>query len=239
MASKPKRMLIRCDLVEATSATQIRKKLLPEVIDAYCEDIKNGDKFPPIDVFREKGSARYILADGFHRLIAHIHAEVEEIECDVHEGGMREALEFAFGANSAHGLRRTNADKRHAVEMALKDPYFGKLPRQEIADMCRVTKRTVQRIANQSAVDDPEGGDNVTPGKPQEPTDDDVRPTKEPPTQEEIERDELRGACKVFMAFPYDGAEAGKLELDQIDIDTLEYVSTWCASAVLALKGAK
>jgi len=230
-------MLIRCDMIEATSATQCRKKLSKEYIDFYCEDLKNGAIFPPIDVFKEKGSGRYILANGFHTLIAHIHAEIEEIECTIHEGGMRECLEFAFGANSEHGLRRTNADKRHTVEMALKDPYFGQLKRQEIADMCRVTKRTVQKIANHVAVEDPDSGVNgLSPGEPQEPNNNDHRPTKAPPTQPEIERDELRGACKVFAAFPYDGSDASKLNLDVDDVANLEYVSTWCASAVIALR---
>ena len=47
-----------CDNIEATKATQVRTKLHKDVIDAYCEDIKNGAKFPPIDVFCEKGAER-------------------------------------------------------------------------------------------------------------------------------------------------------------------------------------
>jgi len=229
---------ISCDLIEATSATQCRKKLSKEYIDLYCEDLKNGAIFPAVDVFKEKGSGRYILANGFHTLIAHIHAEIESIECNVHEGGMREALAFAFGANSEHGLRRSNADKRHTVEMALKDPYFSQLPRQELADLCRVTKRSVQRIANQDAVGD-EGGDNVTPGKPRPANNDDHRPTKPEPTQQEIERGELRAALGMVKALPYDGPDVGKLELTEADIVDLEYVSGWTAGAALALRAAK
>ncbi len=234
MTSKTK--LISCDMIEATTATQIRKTLDHGVIDDYCEAIKNGAIMPAIDVFKEKGSSRYILADGFHRLLGHIHAEVEKIECNVHEGGMREALEFAFGANSMHGLRRTSADKRHAVEMALKDPYFSKLSNQEIADICRVTKRTVNRIINKQMTDDPDENGSQDGTLSQKPTADDHRPTKEPPTQAEIERDELRNACSAIKAFPYDGSDAGKLDLNKDDIADLEYVSTWCASAVLELR---
>lgn len=231
---------IRCDMVEATSATQIRKKLIPEVIDDYCEALKNGAIFPAIDVFKERGSSRRILSDGFHRLIAHIHAEREEIECNVHEGGMREALAHAFGANCEHGLRRTNADKRHAVEMALKDPYFGQLSRQEIADLCRVTKRTVRKIANEPPPPDPaEGGNGSSPGKPEKPGDGDHRPTKPAPTQAEIERDEIRGAVSAIKALPYDGPEVVKLDMDGDDAAGLEYISTWAAGAALALRAAK
>ncbi len=237
MASKTK--MIACDMIEATTATQIRKQLDAGVIDDYCDALKGGAKFPAIDVFKEKGSSRYILADGFHRLIAYIHADREEIECNVHVGGMREALEFAFGANSMHGLRRTNADKRHAVEMALKDPYFGQLSRQDIADLCRVTKRTVQKIANKAVVDDPDADMNGEPGESQEPSADDHRPTKPEPTQVEIERDELRAALGMVKAFPYGGEDVGKLELTAADVGDLEYVSTWCASAVIALRTEK
>lgn len=229
--------MIRCDLIEATAATQIRKKLHKDVIDAYREDLENGANFPPITVFREKGSSRNILADGFHRLFAHIHAEREEIECEVIEGGMKDALMFAAGSNFDHGMRRTNADKRHAVEMCLKDPEISQLTRQEIADICHVTKRTVQTIANREAIADPDADVNGSEaGEAQEPTDEDVRATKPEPTQVEIERDELRAALGMIKAFPYDGHGADKLDLTPDDVADLEYVSTWCAGAVLALR---
>lgn len=229
--------LLKCDQIEATAATQMRKKLHPEVIDAYCEDIQNGAPMPAVDVFREKGSSRNILADGFHRHRAHINADKEEIEVNIHEGGMTDALMFAAGSNFAHGLRRSRADTRHAVEMCLKDPEISQLSRQEIADICRVHKRTVMRIANQEAMgDDDEGEGNALPNEPQDPSEEDVRPTKPEPTQEEVERDELRQAMSIIKAFPYDGPGAEHMDLNKDDIADLEYVSSWCAGAVLALR---
>ena len=41
-----------------------------------------------------------------------------EIEAEVREGGFNEALKYALHANAEHGLRRTNADKWHALEVA-------------------------------------------------------------------------------------------------------------------------
>jgi hypothetical protein len=84
---------------------------------------------------------------------------------------MKDALMFAAGANSSHGLRRSNLDKRRAVEMCLKDPEISQLTRQEIADICHVTKRTVQKIANQDAVE--EGVNGSPPGDPKDPDEDD------------------------------------------------------------------
>ena len=124
-------MTLHPEMIEATAATQVRTKLHKDLIDAYCEDIKNGAIMPPIVVFCEKGAERWILADGFHRLYAHIHAEKDEIEVTIHEGGRHDALIYALGANACHGLRRTNADKINAVKMALREAsklHFAAVP---------------------------------------------------------------------------------------------------------------
>lgn len=230
---------LRCDLIEATAATQVsRKTLHKDMIDQYREDLVDGAIFPPIDVFREPNTERYILADGFHRLYAHIHAEIEEIDVVVHEGGMQEALIHALGANMEHGFRPSRADKRAAVEFALKDPHIGSLTRQEIADICHVHKRTVQKIANEVAIADPAPDANGdTPGEPTAPSAEDVRPAAKPaPTQKEVERDEVRHACSLIRALPYGGEDSGDLGLDSSDIAALEYVATWATNAVLVAR---
>lgn len=228
---------IACDNLEATAATQVRIKFDPGTIDQYTEDFQNGADFPPLDVFREPNSERNILADGFHRHRAAINAEREDIGCIVHPGGMREALIHALGANAGHGLRRTNRDKRHAVEMALKDPEISEYQMQEIADICRVTRQTVRRIQNDLLADDDDSSNSNNGTKSpvvDNPTDDDYRSAPDV-TQEMVELTELRQACSLVKAFPYDGTDAaGKLELSRDDIADLEYISTWAANAVLA-----
>lgn len=42
-------------------------------------------------------------------------------EAIVHDGGRRGAMLHAVGGNARHRLRRTNADKRRAVELLLAD----------------------------------------------------------------------------------------------------------------------
>lgn len=234
---------IAIDNIEATAATQVRVKLDHATIDQYTEDFQNGADFPPLDVFREANSERNILADGFHRHRGAINAEREDIGCIVHPGGMHEALIHALGANAGHGLRRTNRDKRHAVEMALKDPEISQYQMQEIADVCRVTRQTVRRIQNDLLADpedDDNNGNNGTKSPAVgDPTDDDFRSAPDV-TQEMVELTELRQACGLVKAFPYDGADAaGKLELTKDDIADLEYISTWAANAVLARRKAE
>lgn len=41
--------------------------------------------------------------------------------------------------NAEHGLRRSHADKRRAVQMALEDPELGQCSNREIAKLCKVS----------------------------------------------------------------------------------------------------
>jgi len=232
-------VVLSCDNIEATAATQVRVQLDKTAIEQYQADIEAGADMPNLIVFAEKGSERFILADGFHRLIANINAGMPGVGCDVHEGGMHEALIYALGANGGHGLRRTNADKVNAVEIALKDPELSQLTQQEIADICRVTRNTVGRLSQRLTLADAEktepAGDNPE-GKPEANKPGNNRPTKEAPTQEAVEREELRAALKAIRAFPYTGRDATKLHLDSNDKADLEYVSGWTAQAALELR---
>ena len=235
--AKPKIITLAVDNILASAATQVRKKLNKETIDEYSEALANGAIFPALIVFAEKESERYILADGFHRHHAYVNAKRDECEVEVHEGGLHEALLWALGCNDEHGLRRTNADKVNAVEMALKDHEISGLQVIQIADICRVNERTVRRIR-----DDMDLGTGKRKkkknkkGKGEDPTPEDHRPTRPAPTQAEVERDELRAALSAIKAFPYGGEDAIKLELDKDDTADLEYVAAWCSHAVLVMR---
>jgi hypothetical protein len=132
--------------IEATAGTQVRRFLDPKIIEAYTEDMQARAVFPPIIVFAEKGSKRYVLADGFHRLASAKAAGLTMILCDIREGRVHDALAFALGANVAHGLRRTNKDKRNAVEIALKDPEWSVWSAADISALCRVGADLVRKV---------------------------------------------------------------------------------------------
>ena len=132
--------------IEATANTQVRRMLDSGVIEEYAEAMQAGAFFPALTVFAEKDSQRYILADGFHRLAAAKVAGLAHFSCEVLSGGVRAALGHALGANDQHGLRRTNADKRNAVELALKDPEWAQWSHANIARLCRVADKTVAKI---------------------------------------------------------------------------------------------
>ncbi len=226
-------MKMMCDNIEATEATQVRAKLSEETIDQYREEILSGADFPPVIVFAEDGSQRFMLADGHHRLYGTIHAGLEEIEVDLRVGDIHDALEFALQANRAHGLRMTNADKVKSVKMALADPELSQKTQQEIADIVGITREAVNRISRRDTLDATKKVDGE-PGESEENSAGNVRATKPEPTQEETDRGELRQAMSLLKAFPYGGEETVHLDLTPDDIADLEYISTWCAHAVLA-----
>jgi hypothetical protein len=228
---------IAVDNIEATAATQMRVRLDRGIIDQYAEDMLNGDPFPPIHVYREENTDRNILADGFHRHRGAINAEREDIGCWIYPGGMKEALIHALGSNHGHGFRRTNADKRHAVEMALKDPEISQLMQKEIADICRVTDRTVRNIQNALLAKDTSNDEDDRKDSGEAPETqtaaENTRDSGEV-SQEQVETDELRQALKMITVLPYPGEQAPeRLILDDDLIADCEHVSIWLASLVL------
>jgi hypothetical protein len=234
---KHKIITLTTDNILASAATQVRKKLDKNTIDEYTEALKNGAQFPPLVVFAEKDSERYILADGFHRHHAYVNAEIAECKVEVHEGSLHDALLWALGCNDEHGLRRTNADKRNAVEVALKDAEISKLELIQIADICRVTDRTVRRIRDNLDLEVGKRTKPNKPGKGEKPEPGDQQPTRPAPTQQEVDSDETRQAMSLIKAFPYGGEDVTtKQILDKDDTADLEYVAAWCSHAVLVLR---
>lgn len=117
--------------IRTDGGTQPRAALYQNVIDDYADALQAGAVFPPVVLFYD--GTDYWLADGFHRHGAHKQAGVSEIHADVRQGTRREAVLFSVGANAAHGLRRTNEDKRRAVMTLLQDAEWARWSDREIA----------------------------------------------------------------------------------------------------------
>lgn len=98
---------------------QARAATDDKTIEEYSENVTAGEKFPPVVVFHD--GKKYYLADGFHRYFGFKKAGLLDILADVRSGSRKDALWFAAGANKTHGLKRSPADKRHAVELALRE----------------------------------------------------------------------------------------------------------------------
>lgn len=130
--------------------TQSRAALNEDTVDAYAEFLRDGGSFrDPVVVFFD--GTDYWLADGFHRVAAAEQANVEELPADVRQGTRRDAVLFACGANAAHGLPRTNADKRRAVETLLRDPEWSQWSDREIARTAAVSAPLVGKVRGELA----------------------------------------------------------------------------------------
>lgn len=112
------------------------------LVDEYAEQMADGyGSFPPVEVFRV--DSQLVVVDGFHRVHAARKAKLKAIPANIREGNADDALLFSVKANATHGLRRTNLDKRRAVEMLLDHPTFGKLGKEKLAVLAGVSKPTV------------------------------------------------------------------------------------------------
>lgn len=97
---------------------QSRKNINEAYIAELTELMKSGVKLPEIDVYND--GTDVWMADGFHRIIAAVRAEKKTISANIHKGTLKDAKIHSIGANKIHGLRRTNEDKNHCVEMAME-----------------------------------------------------------------------------------------------------------------------
>jgi len=136
--------------IVTNAGTQIRVGMDGQIVTEYAEAMQGGAEFPPIVVFRD--GSQNILADGFYRLAATRVQGAGEIIAEVRRGTRSDALKYALGANAAHGLRRTNADKRRSVEIALAE--WPKLSDRKIAEMCAVSNNFVSECRHQVSLDD-------------------------------------------------------------------------------------
>jgi len=123
---------------------QMRVEMSESIIEEYAEAMVAGDVFPPIIVFFD--GANHWLGDGFHRTEAAKRLGRESITADVRQGTQRDALLFGVGSNAKHGLRRTQADKRKAVETLLADEEWSKWSDRKLAKSAGCDHKTVGKI---------------------------------------------------------------------------------------------
>ena len=138
-----KTISLKLSEIVTDAGTQIRACIDNKTVEQYAEDMLDAtNKFPPATVFHDGN--QYILADGFHRVMAAIRNEFKDILADVHKGTHSDALKFALGANARHGLPRTNSDKRRSVVLALTE--WPKLSSSELGRLCAVSHQFVEGV---------------------------------------------------------------------------------------------
>ena len=136
--------------------TQPRVRTDQELVEAYAERMSWSDEldqivdpegvpFEPVVFFEDREGALW-LADGFHRVLAARQSAIEQIQARRVKGEQHEAFIYSLGANATHGKRRTNADKRRAVERALHDETLRRYSDRRLAQLCKVSNRFVSGV---------------------------------------------------------------------------------------------
>jgi hypothetical protein len=102
---------LRLEDIKVDPACQARASTNAKTVNEYVKIMKEegDDIFPPIVVFYD--GTDHWLSDGFHRHAAAEKAGLHSLKAEIRQGPCRDAILHAVGANTTHGLRRTNADK--------------------------------------------------------------------------------------------------------------------------------
>lgn len=136
--------LFALEKLRLDGGTQSRAVTDADTVMKYAYDMEHGQMFPPVVVFHD-GSDHW-LADGFQRVYAAQALEWDRILADIRQGTQRDAILYSCGANAAHGLPRTNEDKRRAVRKLLEDEEWAGWSDRKIADIASVSPDFVNRL---------------------------------------------------------------------------------------------
>lgn len=134
--------------ISAIDRVQSRAEMNEATVAEYADLINRGVELPPLEVFFD--GSEYYLADGFHRYKAAKEVGQKKVKVIVHKGKIRDAIAFAAGANTKHGLPRTHADKRRAVTQILTIKAWQKKSDSLVAEHCGVSPTFVGKIRRES-----------------------------------------------------------------------------------------
>ena len=215
-------MIVNITAIELDASIQCRAVIDTGTVAEYAERMQAGDAFPPVVLFGTE--RRCWIGDGWHRVMAARQLGVSEIEADVRKGDRRDALKYALGANVANGLRRTNADKRRCVEIALAE--FGGLSDNAISKMCGVSNHAVKAARPVEAIGNSPNATRTTSDGRQYPATRKPAPVQNDEDDEETEH-EQREVHRRPIGPPSDGMQFARIaimNLEQIKTNDTERV---------------
>lgn len=136
--------MLELDKIRIDGGTQARVELNQETVGEYAELYATKVAMPAIKVYFD--GSTFWLVDGFHRYFGAKKAGLSEILEEVIPGTLRDAILFSLGANTSHGLRRSGADKRQAVNRMLSDSEWAQWSDREIGRQCGVSHTFVSSV---------------------------------------------------------------------------------------------
>ena len=137
-------MKLKLKQIRTDGGTQARVSMCSETIAEYASKMSDGVVMPPAVVFHD--GEEYWLADGFHRYFAAKSNGDLEIECEVKDGTVEDAMLYSFSANGGRGLSMTPEDNHSIVSRMLSHPKWKAWTDKQIAKHIHVSNSTVGRI---------------------------------------------------------------------------------------------
>jgi len=223
---------IKLSSIEMDPTINCRASIDEATVGEYAAQMSAGIEFPPVLLCGTPEKSW--LGDGWHRVAAARKIGATEISADLHPGGRVEALKHALAANTTHGRRRTNDDKRRCVEIALRE--FPKSSSRVIADMCGVGHTFVDSLRRGQVASDAtskrkgQDGKEYPGSRQSRRASEDEEPSNDAPKAQKsegkgVEIPPPREAMRI--------AHMAVLKLEEIEGDDLErerafnYVATW------------
>jgi hypothetical protein len=197
---------IAVDMLEQSPRVKVRAGLDKKTVARYREVLESGGQLDEIHVFREKGTQRYLVADGSHRIEGARQAKVKELDAEIHDGDETAALKYALRCNTRHGLLRRDGDVMACIRSLMLDSSLSTqyTTHQQRAELLEMNYKTFQRhfakwrsspagTKHEQAVKDEqqEKADKTTPARNKPAAKDDppkppsaVKPKDDPPKRE-------------------------------------------------------
>lgn len=142
--------LISLNEIDLENSPMVRAEIDLETVDEYAQVYRaKKERMPPLDTFQLDGQKYLLLADGRHRYAALKKSGAKVVTVNIHKGTQSDCIRFALRANTAHGRRRTNADKRVAAALALR--MFPKFSNAMLSEIARVDDHTIASVKRQMA----------------------------------------------------------------------------------------
>ena len=138
---------IRIADIRRDGATQPRSGLDAQHVEDLIQALTDGATLPAIDVMFD--GTFYWLFDGYHRTEAHERLGRTKIFANVHQGEQADAQWASYAANKAHGLKRSNEDKKRQVLAALRHAKAPTFSNREIARHIGVDEGTIRYYRTQ------------------------------------------------------------------------------------------
>mgnify|MGYP000850450480 CR=1 FL=1 len=221
---------VEIDRIDDEPARSMRAEKLADLAAEYAECLND---LPPIRVIAGPDDQHW-CCDGCTRLAAYRLKGRKVVPCQIKRGTFEDAWREAARANTAHGARVTNADKRTMVERALK--RFPKLSNRALAELCGVHHSTVSDLACRNPTPDRPAkrlgrdGKEYTPPAPRprtesepasdvEPVEDECEdgveeaPEPEPPASEPVVEDADEGPQSDELAAPIVDPHGSRLDI--------------------------